>query len=249
MATLKGRKIVVLGASRGVGREIVRRGSVDGAHVLAVARGRESLDELVRGTAGVETLQLDAATEEAPSRVFGKMRPDVLVVCGGAPPSTSPIHELTWEQFEANWQTDVKMSFLFCREALRMPLQPGATVILVSSGAALGGSPISGGYAGAKRMQMFMANYGQKESDRLGLGLRFLALLPARIMPQTELGRRAVDGYARYLRMSASDFIQGMSSPQSPEDVANAVAELTVNPGAHQGNLFTISGDGISSAS
>jgi hypothetical protein len=40
-----------------------------------------------------------------------------------------------------------------------------------------------------------------------------------------------------------------MSSPQSPEDVANAVAELAGNPAAHQGSLFTISGDGISSAS
>jgi NAD(P)-dependent dehydrogenase (short-subunit alcohol dehydrogenase family) len=249
MATLKGRKVVVLGASRGVGRSIVRRACADGAHVLAVARGQESLDELAKGTSGLETLSLDAAAEEAPPRVFGKMRPDVLVVCGGALPSASPIHELTWQQFEASWQTDVKMSFLFCREALRMPLQPGATVILVSSGAALGGSPISGGYAGAKRTQMFIANYGQKESDRLGLGLRFIALLPARIMPQTELGRRAVDGYARYLGISASDFIQGMSSPQSPEDVANAVAELAGNSTAHQGTLFTISGDGISSAS
>jgi len=249
MATLKGRKIVVLGASRGVGREVVRRACRDGARVLAVARGQESLGELAKGNSGIETLCLDAATEEASSTVFGKMRPDVLVVCGGALPPTSPIQELTWQQFEANWQTDVKMSFLFCREALRMPLQAGATVILVSSGAALGGSPISGGYAGAKRTQMFIANYGQKESDRLGLGLRFIALLPARIMPQTELGRRAVDGYARYLRMSASDFIQGMSSPQSPEDVANAIAELAGNSTAHQGTLFTISGDGISPAS
>jgi NAD(P)-dependent dehydrogenase (short-subunit alcohol dehydrogenase family) len=248
MGTLKGKKIVVLGASRGVGRTIVRRASADGAHVLAVARGQESLDELAKAASGVETLSLDAATEDAPSRVFAKMRPDVLVVSGGALPSTSPIHELTWQQFEANWQTDVKMSFLFCREALRMPLQAGSTVILISSGAALGGSPISGGYAGSKRTQMFIANYGQKESDRLGLGLRFIALLPARIMPQTELGRRAVDGYARYLGISASDFIQGMSSPQSPEDVANTVAELAGNPAAHQGNLFTISGDGIASA-
>ena len=249
MATLNGKKIVVLGASRGVGRSIVRRACADGARVLAVAREQASLDELAREASGVETLSLDAATEEAPSRVFGKMHPDLLVACGGALPPVSPIHELTWQQFEVNWQTDVKMSFHFCREALRRPLQAGAAVILISSGAALGGSPISGGYAGAKRTQMFIANYSQKESDRLGLGLRFMALLPARIMPQTELGRRAVDGYARYLRMSASDFIQGMSSPQSPEDVASAVAVLAGNPAAHQGSLFTVSGDGISAAS
>jgi len=42
---------------------------------------------------------------------------------------------------------------------------------------------------GAKRTQMFIANYAQKESDRLNLGMRFLALAPARIMPETELGQ------------------------------------------------------------
>jgi hypothetical protein len=74
--------------------------------------------------------------------------------------------------------------FLFRRAALRLPLATGATVILISSGAVTGGSPISGGYTGAKRMQMFMANYCQKESDRLGLGFRFIALAPAGIRAQ-----------------------------------------------------------------
>ena len=85
-------------------------------------------------------------------------------------------------------------------------LAPGSVVILVSSGAALNGSPVSGGYAGAKRMQMLIANYCQKESDRLGLGIRFLALAPAMIMPGTEFGRHAVEGYARYLGMPIADF-------------------------------------------
>jgi NAD(P)-dependent dehydrogenase (short-subunit alcohol dehydrogenase family) len=58
------------------------------------------------------------------------------------------------------------MAFLFCREALRAPLAPGSVVVIISSGAGLGGSPISGGYAGAKRMQMFLAKYCQAESDR-----------------------------------------------------------------------------------
>ena len=65
-------------------------------------------------------------------------------------------------------------------------------MILISSGAGIGGSPISGGYAGAKRMQMFLASYCQKESARLGLGIRFAALVPMRLMPETELGKVAV---------------------------------------------------------
>jgi len=119
---------------------------------------------------------------------------------------------------------------------------------VISSGAALGGSPISGGYAGAKRTQMFIANYAQKESQRLELGIRFFALAPARIMPDTELGRFAVESYARYLGISPVEFVAGMSSRQTPTDVANATVELATHFTDCSGSAFTISGEGITRA-
>ena len=174
MTTLARKNVVIVGASRGVGRAIARRMAAEGAHVLAVGRNRESLEQLATELPGTKTLAIDAAAEAAPASVFAALRPDLLVLCGGATPPGRPMHELTWEEFAVNWEMDVRMSFAFCREALRRPLSPGARVIVISSGAALGGSPISGGYAGAKRTQMFIANYAQKESDRLKLGVRFL---------------------------------------------------------------------------
>ncbi len=248
MVTLAGKNVVVVGASRGVGRAIVRKMAAEGAQILAVGRNPESLDQLAKEVSGTKTLAIEAAGHAAPSRVFAALLPDVVILCAGARPPGRPIHELTWDQFSVNWDTDVRMSFSFCREALRAPLAPGSTVILISSGAALGGSPISGGYAGAKRTQMFIANYAQKESDRLNLGVRFLALAPARIMPETELGQFAVQCYARYLGISPAEFIKGMSSRQTPEDVANATAELANNGSAYRGSVFTISGDGIAPA-
>jgi len=248
MVTLASKNVVIVGASRGVGRAIARRMAAEGAHVLAVGRTQASLEQLGRELPGTQTLSIDAAAEAAPSRVFAALRPDLLVLCGGARPPVRPIHELTWEEFAVNWETDVRISFAFCREALRLPLPPGATVIVISSGAALGGSPISGGYAGAKRTQMFIANYAQKESDRLKLGVRFFALAPARIMPETELGRFAVEGYARYLGISPAEFVEGMSSRQTPEDVANATTELATKSADFRGSVFTISGEGIAPA-
>lgn len=118
-------------------------------------------------------------------------------------------------------------------------------MILISSGAALGGSPISGGYAGAKRMQMFMANYSQKESNRLQLGVRFVCLAPAMIMPGTALGQLAVEGYSRYLGVPAADFARGMKAPQTPDDVAQAVLEFAREPGGRSENTFTVSTEGI----
>lgn len=243
---LKGKRIVVLGASRGVGREIVRRISEDGAaEVLAVARGRKALERLASELPDVRTLAVDATTENAPQEVFGAMRPDVLVICGGATPATAPLQDLSWKEFSANWDTDVRMSFLFCREALRAPLAAGSAVILISSGAGLGGSPISGGYAGSKRMQMFMAGYCQKESSRLKLGIRFAALVPMRIMPETDLGRAAVEGYARYLGIQPTEFIDGMRDRQSIRQVADAVVRIATDIGEMQDAVMSVSAAGL----
>jgi NAD(P)-dependent dehydrogenase (short-subunit alcohol dehydrogenase family) len=246
---LKGKNFVVLGASRGIGREIVRRAHAEQASVLAVARGRQSLEKLGEELTGARTLALDASHPEAPRRLFEAMLPDVLVVCGGAIPAPAPLQELSWEEFTAAWETDVRMSFQFCGHALRTPLAPGSTVILVSSGAGIGGSPISGGYAGSKRMQMFMAAYCQKESARLGLGIRFTALVPMRIMPETELGETAVKGYARYLGITPADFVQGMQDRQSPHHVADAVIRLASGQIAGNETVLAVSAEGVSALS
>lgn len=245
MSKLAGKNVVILGATGSVGAAIVRRAVAEEARTLAVARRRSELDRLAGEVTPLQVLAVDATSEEASATVFGQMEPDVLVVCGGALPPAAPLHELTWSQFSVNWESDVKMSFHFCKAALARPLQRGSTVILISSGAALGGSPISGGYAGAKRTQMFLASYGQKESNRLTLGIRFLALAPATIMPDTHLGRYAVEGYARYLGVSADDFAGSMKGPTTPVDVANAVVDLLSSPTVHTGSIFTVSPAGL----
>jgi NAD(P)-dependent dehydrogenase (short-subunit alcohol dehydrogenase family) len=244
MFSLAGKNMVVIGGSRGVGREIVEAAHGNGARVLAVARKQEPLRALVQQVSGVRTLALDATDEGAPANVFEVLEPDILVLCAGAFPPAAPFHQQSWQEFSVNWETDVRMAFHFCKAALSRPLAPGASVILISSGAALAGSPNSGGYAGAKRTQLFLANYAQKESDRLGLDLRFVALAP-RIMPDTELGRHAVSGYSRYLGISAADFVDGMAAPPAASDVAKGVIALATDPDRAKGNVFVVSGKGL----
>ena len=244
MLALTGKNMVVIGGSRGVGRRIVEAGMGNGARVLAVARQLEPLRQLAEDVPGAETLSLDATEEAAPAKVFGTLQPDVLVLSGGAFPPVAPLHEQSWQQFAVNWESDVKISFLFLKAALSQPLRAGACVILISSGAAIGGSPISGGYAGAKRTQIFMANYAQKESDRLGLGLRFFALAP-RIMPDTALGQHAVAGYSNYLGISAAQFVESMTAPPSASDVANAVIDLAAQEDRPKGSVFVVTGQGL----
>jgi NAD(P)-dependent dehydrogenase (short-subunit alcohol dehydrogenase family) len=244
MVSLAGKNVVVIGGSGGVGRQTVEAAIRNGARVLAVARQEAPLRQLTNEVSGVEILSLDATDEGAPSQVFEALQPDILVLSAGAFPSAAPIHEQSWRQFAVNWESDVKIAFHFCKAALSRPLPAGASVVVVSSGAAVGGSPNSGGYAGAKRTQMFIANYSQKESDRLGLGLRFMALAP-RIMPDTELGKHAIAGYSRYLGISEADFIRSMAAPPTSLDAATAVFELATNPDLAKGKAFMVSGKGL----
>jgi NAD(P)-dependent dehydrogenase (short-subunit alcohol dehydrogenase family) len=253
MLPLAGKMMAVIGGSRGVGRRIVEAGIRNGARVLAVARQEGPLRRLAQEVPGVEVLALDATDEGAPAKVFEVLQPDILVLCAGAFPPAAPLYKLSWREFAVNWETDVKIAFNFCKAVLSRPLaegliethaSQGALVVLISSGAALAGSPNSGGYAGAKRTQLFIANYCQKESDRLRLGLRFMALAP-RMMPDTELGQHAIAGYSRYLGISVADFMQSMSSPPSSSDVATATIELLTNPDQFKGKAFIVSGKGL----
>lgn len=245
MSALEGKNVVVVGVGQGVGREIVALAGAEGAHVLAVARRPTPLTQLAEQLPGTMTLSVDATEETAPSQVFDLLPPDVLILCGGTHPVMAPVQDQSWEQFSGNWNGDVKASFVFCKAALQKPLAPGSTVVLISSGAGLAGSHLSGSYAGAKRMQMFLAEYCQKQSDRLQLGIRFLALAPMRIMPGTTLGKIAVAGYSEYLGIKESEFIEGMEEAQTPKQVAEAVVQLVCEAPHRAGNIFSVSSAGI----
>jgi NAD(P)-dependent dehydrogenase (short-subunit alcohol dehydrogenase family) len=245
MSRLAGKRVVVVGGSEGLGRELVVASRAEGAQVLAIARRAGPLVELAREKPGTMTESIDATADDAPDRVFAAEIPDVLVICAGAHPAMGPLQTQTWEQFSTNWNADVKASFAFCSAALRKPLAPGSTVVLISSGAGLAGSRLSGGYAGAKRMQMFLAEYAQEESDREGLGIRFLAVVPRRIMPTTGLGAIAVAGYSSNLGLSPAEFIERMEDAQTPAQVAAAFVELVSESPHRDGNVFAVSRTGI----
>ncbi|CAN7518646.1 SDR family NAD(P)-dependent oxidoreductase [Bradyrhizobium sp. LjRoot220] len=247
MGLLQGQNVVVVGGSRGVGRSIVEAAFSEEATVLAVARGAATLAQLSNETPGVKTLAVDATKDSAPDAVFDAMKPDVLVISAGALAPSAPIHELGWEAFSANWETDVKASFLFCKAALRRPLKPETRIVLISSGAAWsGGPPFAGGYGAAKRAQMFLAGHCQKESDRLGLGLRFMALAPTRLMQGTGVGEAGLDGYAAYTGIHPADFLAGMTDMHTPVDVARAMIALAT--GKLEGIAFVMSGSALAPA-
>ncbi|HTI09045.1 MAG TPA: SDR family oxidoreductase [Puia sp.] len=245
MKELTGKKVVVIGGSRGTGLAIVEALLKEGASVLVVARGTTSLTALTRTFPQVRTLKADAANAATSARIF-EGSPDVVVLAAGAIPPTRPVHRMDWTTFSKNWNTDVQAAFHLAQYALTTPVKPGTKIIFISSGAAILGSPISGGYAGSKRMQMFLANYAQETSNRLQLDLRFLALGPWRLMDGTGTGEVVTPEYANYFDVPVHNFVAMMTAPQTKEDVAGAVAAFAgQTPAVEEGNVFIVSGKGV----
>ncbi|MFI0369048.1 SDR family oxidoreductase [Actinomadura sp. 1N219] len=234
---------VVTGASRGFGRAIAAALVAAGTDVVGIARGEQDL-RAVRDELGDAFTPVagDATGEALAQQVIREHRPGLVVLNAGATPHMAPVHEQTWETFSRNWHADTRHVFTWTRAALREPLAPGGVVVGMSSGAALAGSPLSGGYASAKAAVRYIRGYAADESERAGLDLRFVTLLP-QLTPVTGLGSAGVAGYAARQGVDRETFIAGMSSILTPEQVAEAVVELAGDPGG--GPEYLISGDGL----
>jgi NAD(P)-dependent dehydrogenase (short-subunit alcohol dehydrogenase family) len=176
--------------------------------------------------------------------LIDKYRPGVLVLNAGATPLPRPIQHHTWETFSRNWDVDVRHAFHWIREALLLPLRPGSTVVAMSSGAAVAGSPLSGGYAGAKSTIRFITGYAADESARAGLGIRFVSVLP-KLTPATELGSAAVEAYARRNDLTVEQYLEEIGPGITPEDVGKATLELTNAAGPAAG-AFLLTPAGLS---
>jgi hypothetical protein len=136
----------------------------------------------------------------------------------------------------------VQHVFNWTREALLLPLEPGSAVIAVSSGAAVNGSPLSGGYAGAKATIRFIASYAADESGRNALGIRFTSVLP-QLTPETDLGAAGVAAYAARQGVDIPAFLDGLGPALTPEQVGTAIADIATGPGEVQdAYLLTFAG-------
>ncbi|WP_344669727.1 SDR family oxidoreductase [Catenulispora yoronensis] len=242
---LAGSTAIVTGASRGFGLAIATALVKAGAEVVGVARDAARLAAVAEDLgAAFVPVAADVADPALPARLLTAHRPSLVVLNAGATPEMRPLHERTWESFATVWETDVRQAFEWCGEALRSPLPAGSTVVAVSSMAAVGGgSPLSGGYAGAKGAMRFVASYAAQESERAGLGISFLTLMPM-LTSLTGVGRVGVAGYAERQGVTVEEFLRARGPELRPEQVADAV--LTMRDGrAANGTAFTLTAQGL----
>jgi NAD(P)-dependent dehydrogenase (short-subunit alcohol dehydrogenase family) len=246
MPELEGKTAVVVGATRGLGRGVAEAFASAGAAVVAIGRDQAELSELGAAGPSLEVTVGDATNPNLAATVVQSHDPDILAVIAGATPKLQPIHLQTWETFSKNWEVDVRLAFNWLGEALRKPLRPGSRVLMMSSGAAVMGSPLSGGYAGAKATIRFMAAYADEEARRDGLGIRVLAVLP-RLTPATDLGRPAVRAYAARQGVSEDQYVSALGAPVTPELAGQAFLTLATGELGDE-VAYMLTGDGLAAA-
>jgi NAD(P)-dependent dehydrogenase (short-subunit alcohol dehydrogenase family) len=245
MNELKNKIALVTGGSRGIGRGIVESLTAQGVHVWALARDAERLETLKREVTDVDIIAADVTDPAVAADALREICPDILVLNAGAMPIMMPAHQQTWEQFSHVWETDVKSTFEFGKQALLMPMQPGSTVIIMSSGAALSGSPLSGGYAGAKKTQWFMAQYFQNEAKALNRDIRFVALVPQQMVGSTDMGHTAATIYGAQQGLTKEQFLELRGGALTPEGVGQGVVSLLADQTYGEGVAFGISNKGL----
>ena len=222
-------RALVIGGTSGVGRATADALTASGTRVVATGSERDATDPG----------QVAALLDEAD--------PDVVVVAAGVRPDMAAIDEQTWESFSQPWNVDVKIAFEVGRAVLARPLRRGSTVVIMSSGAGVNvnGSPRSGGYAGAKRMQIFLAHYLQQAADARDLGIRFVALAPLQLLVGTAIGEAAAAAYAPEVGESAEEYISHWPIPLDPAGVARAILDVAAGEQHRDATALGVTGEGL----
>ncbi|MDA0230489.1 MAG: SDR family NAD(P)-dependent oxidoreductase [Proteobacteria bacterium] len=242
--SIKFQRALVIGGSSGVGREVSLALAKIGVRTAVAARGATALAELKAAAPEIETVAADAAADGVAQDLLTRFSPDLLILAGGHRPKMAAVHELDWDEFSAAWNNDTKIAFEFTKAALTAPLAAGGLFVSFSSGASLAGSPLSGGYAGAKRMQYFLVNYGQREADRMELGLRFMSIIPKQLIAGTEIGNMASAAYAASAGMPIDKFMSQWEHPLTAELAGAHLIDLLGRAPEAGASAFTITGSG-----
>jgi NAD(P)-dependent dehydrogenase (short-subunit alcohol dehydrogenase family) len=238
MQNLNGKQIVVTGGSQGLGLAMAEVLAASGAHVTAIARNRSKFTAAER--VGAVVIAGDATDATLMNRIVSEQAPDVLILNAGARIGMKAIDKLSWEEFSAIWNNDVKAGLAGIQAALNTPMKPGGRILVMSSGAATVMSVphvppenlrLSEGYVGAKRMLWFMAHSANAVSRERGLGLHFQVLVPNQQIPGTALGHQVAAVHAALEGISIEEHvIKRYGSIFEPREFAEQVAELLADP-------------------
>jgi NAD(P)-dependent dehydrogenase (short-subunit alcohol dehydrogenase family) len=185
-STLKGQRVVVVGASAGIGREIARQAIADGATVLIAARREERLTELVAEAGGGIPVIVDICDPDSCASLAERVRTELgsadLVVCTAGYSPLRSFEELTSDV----WRRVLEINVIGIHQLVRavLPvLSPGAITAVMSSESTLQPRHNLGAYSSSKAALEFSMRVWRLEEAPL----RFTTLVVGGTFP-TDFG-------------------------------------------------------------
>lgn len=217
-------RVLIVGATGGIGRALAEQLHAEGAGLVLAARGEDALRALADRLGGAETLVTDARDVEAFGAAVGRVATGEtgegltgIALCVGAI-LLKPAHRTSSDEWHEVLGRNLTTAFAVTRAA-GLHLERGGSVVLVSSAAARIGlqnhEAIAASKAGIEGLvRSAAATYARK-------GLRFNAVAPGLV--RTPLaGALASDPKMA----EASAKMHPLGRIGEPEDVARAMAFL-----------------------
>lgn len=241
--SLSGRRVLITGASSGIGAATARLFDSEGASCVLVARDQARLDEVADTLcAGATTVAADVADAEAVDGLvadaFDEGGLDVVVNSAGicVPRSLDELDEAAWKE-----EIDVNLSgtFYVCRAAgLRMREAGGGAIVNLGSDKSSLGAAMYVAYCASKAA---IAGLTRALAAELAPGVTVNALCPGSVWtPMIEAELELFDDPAAVKEKMVERV--PLARIASPEEVAKAVLFLARDAPYATGGLFPLDG-------
>ena len=243
--SLSGKRALVTGGGRGIGRAIAHRLAEEGAHVVVVGRTADEVNEVASQTGGT-ALVLDIADRSAIERARDRMGAvDVLVNNAGMAES-APLERTTDEMWDRAFAVNVTSAFLLCRALLPPMVKAGwGRVINVASTAGLTGFAYTAAYCASKHAMVGLTRALALDVAKSRVTVN--AVCPGWV--RTRMTDEAIARIVSKTGRSEGDARHSLErmSPQGrlvePEEVAHAIAMLCAeSAGSIHGQTIVVDG-------
>lgn len=145
-STLSGARVVVVGGSSGIGKEVAREAASAGAKVTVASRSQDKLAQTAKEIDGITTGVVDVTNEDSVRALFEEIGSlDHLVVCPGDM-AVGPVTDVSMADVRQCIDTKIIGQMLCVRHAAKRLSQNGS-IVLIAGGAgykAMAGMSITG---------------------------------------------------------------------------------------------------------